>query len=201
MKHELQGMRTSRPGIRKRALFGFRCLEEFSLARYDFYPPFSKAFRVLSRGIDSFVQARPGRSRAVPGRWTVRVELAGLLKVILSEEDCGVLSYMFRRLLSVVPSMFLLSLIVFILIQLPPGDFVDTYAAALAASGKMVNEASLVELRHQYGLDQNLLVQYFHWIAGVLQGDPLFARRAGACREPDWQEYGAYPRALARNHV
>ena len=35
----------------------------------------------------------------------------------------------------------------------------------------MVNEASLVDLRHQYGLDQNLLVQYFHWIAGVLQGD------------------------------
>lgn len=81
------------------------------------------------------------------------------------------LSYMFRRLLSVVPSMFLLSLMVFILIQLPPGDFVDTYAAALAASGKMVDAASMADLRHQYGLDQNLFVQYFHWIAGVLQGD------------------------------
>lgn len=81
------------------------------------------------------------------------------------------LSYIFRRMLSAIPFMFMVSLTVFILIQLPPGDFVDSYAASLSASGEVIDAATLADMRHRFGLDQNIMVQYFHWIAGVVQGD------------------------------
>ncbi len=81
------------------------------------------------------------------------------------------LSYIFRRLLSAIPFMFLVSLTVFILIQLPPGDFVDSWAAMKASSGEVVDPAQMADMRHRYGLDQNIMIQYFHWIIGVLQGD------------------------------
>lgn len=67
--------------------------------------------------------------------------------------------------------MFLVSLTVFVLIQLPPGDFVDSYAASLAASGETVDAAMMEDMRHRFGLDQPLLVQYWNWIWGVMQGD------------------------------
>lgn len=67
--------------------------------------------------------------------------------------------------------MFLVSLTVFILIQLPPGDFVDSYAALVASSGETLTPDQMVELRQRFGLDQPIIVQYFHWIVGVVQGD------------------------------
>ncbi len=74
-------------------------------------------------------------------------------------------------MLSAIPFMFLVSLTVFILIQLPPGDFVDSYAALVASSGETLTPDQMVELRHRFGLDQPLIVQYFHWIWGVMRGD------------------------------
>lgn len=74
-------------------------------------------------------------------------------------------------MLSAIPFMFMVSLTVFILIQLPPGDFVDSYAASLSASGEVIDAATLADMRHRFGLDQNILIQYFHWIAGIVQGD------------------------------
>ena len=67
--------------------------------------------------------------------------------------------------------MFLVSLTVFILIQLPPGDFVDSYAALVASSGETLTPDQMAELRIRFGLDQPLIIQYFHWIIGVVQGD------------------------------
>lgn len=81
------------------------------------------------------------------------------------------LNYIFKRMLSAIPFMFMVSLTVFILIQLPPGDFVDSYAAMVASSGETLSPDQMAELRHRFGLDKPLIVQYFHWIAGVLQGD------------------------------
>lgn len=74
-------------------------------------------------------------------------------------------------MLSAIPFMFLVSLTVFVLIQLPPGDFVDSYAASLAASGETVDAAMMEDMRRRFGLDQPLLVQYWNWIWGVMQGD------------------------------
>lgn len=75
-------------------------------------------------------------------------------------------------MLSAIPFIFMVSLTVFILIQLPPGDFVDSYAASLSASGEVIDAATMADMRHRFGLDQNILAQYFHWIGGiVLHGD------------------------------
>lgn len=76
-----------------------------------------------------------------------------------------------RRLLGMVPFIFLVSVTVFVLIKLPPGDFASNYAAALAASGETVDDTMMAELRHRYGLDQSLPVQYARWIGGVARGD------------------------------
>ena len=76
-----------------------------------------------------------------------------------------------RRLAGMVPFIFLVSITVFVLIKLPPGDFVSNYAASLAASGETVDDSMLAEMRHRYGLDQSWPVQYWHWISGVAQGD------------------------------
>jgi len=76
-----------------------------------------------------------------------------------------------RRLMGMIPFIFLVSITVFVLIKLPPGDFASNYAAALAASGETVDDTMLAELRHRYGLDQPLAVQYLRWISGVVQGE------------------------------
>ena len=81
------------------------------------------------------------------------------------------LNYIFKRLLSAIPFMFMVSLTVFILIQMPPGDFVDSYAAMVASSGETLDPSQMAELRHRFGLDQPIIVQYFYWIVGVVQGD------------------------------
>ncbi len=79
--------------------------------------------------------------------------------------------YIIRRLLYMIPTLFIISIISFMIIQLPPGDFVTSYALSLASSGEEVDMAMLETLRQRYGLDQPMYVQYFKWISGVVQGD------------------------------
>ncbi|MDP5240935.1 ABC transporter permease [Uliginosibacterium sp. 31-16] len=81
------------------------------------------------------------------------------------------LNYIFKRMLSAIPFMFMVSLTVFILIQLPPGDFVDSYAAAAASSGETISPEKMADLRHQFGLDRHILIQYFYWIGGIVTGN------------------------------
>lgn len=82
------------------------------------------------------------------------------------------LIYILRRFLLFIPTFFVISIISFTLIQLPPGDYVTSYALQLASSGQEVNEALLDALRNRYGLDQPFYVQYFKWMKGILlEGD------------------------------
>ena len=81
------------------------------------------------------------------------------------------LAYIIRRILWSIPFLFVVSLIAFALIQAPPGDYITTFAATLAASGDVIDQERLDALRERYGLDQPFLVQYWRWISGVLQGD------------------------------
>jgi peptide/nickel transport system permease protein len=81
------------------------------------------------------------------------------------------LAYVIRRLLWSVPFFFAASLVAFTLIQAPPGDYLTTFAASLAASGDMIDQDRLDALRERYGLDQPFYVQYWRWISGVVQGD------------------------------
>jgi peptide/nickel transport system permease protein len=70
-----------------------------------------------------------------------------------------------------IPSLIVISIVSFIIIQLPPGDYITTYAANLAATGDAEDEAILEALRARYGLDQPIHVQYLKWMGGVVQGD------------------------------
>lgn len=79
--------------------------------------------------------------------------------------------YVVRRLLAMVPTLFLVSIACFIIIQLPPGDFVTSLAAQMAVSGAGADQATMDNLRHQYGLDQPKYVQYIKWVSGFARGD------------------------------
>ncbi len=81
------------------------------------------------------------------------------------------IKYIVRRLLAMIPTLFLISVITFVIIQLPPGDYLTTLTANLAQSGEAADEAVLASLRAQYGLDKPLYVQYWKWISGVVVGD------------------------------
>lgn len=81
------------------------------------------------------------------------------------------LAYVVRRLVWSVPFFFAVSLVAFALIQAPPGDYLTTFAATLAQSGDIVDQARLDALRERFGLDQPFLVQYWKWISGVVRGD------------------------------
>ena len=79
--------------------------------------------------------------------------------------------FIIHRIVYMMMTLWAISLIAFAIIQLPPGDFVTTYVASLTAAGVRIDEAELLSLRQQYGLDGNFLQQYLFWISGILQGD------------------------------
>ena len=81
-------------------------------------------------------------------------------------------AFIVRRLLMLVPFLILVSALSFVVIQLPPGSFIDTYRRNLEAQGGTVNEAQLKALEARYGLDKPVIVQYGVWISNiVLHGD------------------------------
>jgi len=65
----------------------------------------------------------------------------------------------------------LVSVVSFIVIQLPPGDYITSYVAQLTASGTVVSDQEIETLRQQYGLGLPWYQQYFRWIGKMLQGD------------------------------
>jgi len=82
------------------------------------------------------------------------------------------LRYILQRILLFIPTVFVISVVTFVLIQLPPGDYITVYAAQLEASGQEVSEQLLTALRGRYGLDQPFYIQYAKWIGNiVLYGD------------------------------
>jgi peptide/nickel transport system permease protein len=81
------------------------------------------------------------------------------------------LSYLVRRVILAVFTVAAISMLSFVIIQLPPGDYVDSYIAQLAASGSVVSQQEAEALRQQYGLDQPMYVQYLKWMAQVQHGN------------------------------
>jgi len=82
-----------------------------------------------------------------------------------------VIQFIVRRLIIMVPLLIMLSIVCFIVIQLPPGDYLSVYIRALEAGGQVVREDEIARLRTQYGLDQPIYVQYFRWMEGIFRGD------------------------------
>src|SRR3954447_20470311 len=75
------------------------------------------------------------------------------------------LNFLARRIMQIVPTLFFVSLLIFSLQQLLPGD------PALVMAGEERDPAIIEQIRHQYRLDQPIPVQYVYWVKGVLTGD------------------------------
>jgi len=82
-----------------------------------------------------------------------------------------VLAYLLRRLLLALLTCGAISVLAFAIIQLPPGDYITAYVAQMSASGSFVSQQEAEALRHQYGLDRPLYVQYLLWMGMVLRGN------------------------------
>lgn len=78
------------------------------------------------------------------------------------------LTFVSHRLLILVPFLFLVSIISFIVIQLPAGNYVDTYVNVLKMQGGTVSEAQIESIEAMYGLDRSLPVQYGMWITNIV---------------------------------
>lgn len=81
------------------------------------------------------------------------------------------LAYILRRLLIAIGTVWIISVISFVIIQLPPGDYVTSYIAQLMSTGSLVTQEEAENLRAQYGLDQPVYVQYAKWMWLILQGN------------------------------
>ncbi|MEJ2176698.1 MAG: ABC transporter permease [Gammaproteobacteria bacterium] len=79
--------------------------------------------------------------------------------------------YVSKRLLMMIPTLLVISFIIFVIIQLPPGDYLETYIAELESQGESVDPDKIAFLRKEYGLDQPFVIQYFTWISGFVQGN------------------------------
>ena len=79
--------------------------------------------------------------------------------------------YLLRRIIYMMVLLFLLSFVSFVIIQLPPGDYLTTYIATLEARRIPVTEVVLEGLRERYGLGSPLHVQYLKWMGNLLRGD------------------------------
>ena len=85
--------------------------------------------------------------------------------------------YILRRCLSMVPTLAVISVISFILIQLPPGDILTATLRDLEQQGQEVSEERILALRAMYHLDDPLPLQYVRWVGGLLQGDLGYSMR------------------------
>lgn len=82
------------------------------------------------------------------------------------------LRYLVKRLIYMIPTLFGMSIIAFLIIQLPPGDYLTSMIARMTDSGQTVDPAQVALLREVYGFDDPVWVQYWKWISGILfRGD------------------------------
>src|SRR5215813_7247443 len=81
------------------------------------------------------------------------------------------LGYIVRRLLIMIPTLIAISVIIFTIIHLPPGDYFTTYINELQSQGEAVDLQKIAFLKAQYGLDRPLWLQYLYWVGDLLRGD------------------------------
>jgi peptide/nickel transport system permease protein len=81
------------------------------------------------------------------------------------------LAFLIRRIITMIWTLVGISVLVFIIIQLPPGDYLSTYIAEIQAMGERIGDEKIQFLREQYGLDKPMWQQYLVWVTGLLHGD------------------------------
>ncbi|MDC0989972.1 ABC transporter permease, partial [Rhodospirillales bacterium] len=80
-------------------------------------------------------------------------------------------SYFVRRIFTMLATLLVVSALVFIIIQLPEGDYLTSYIAELESQGEAVNPEKIAYLKEEYGLDKPIWLQYVNWVLGIVQGD------------------------------
>ena len=81
------------------------------------------------------------------------------------------LSYIIRRFVYMVILLWVVSIAGFIILELPPGNYLDTYIARLESQGAKVDESAIASLKKQYDLDSPTYVRYFKWVWKLLHGN------------------------------
>ena len=81
------------------------------------------------------------------------------------------LRYLTGRILMMIPTLFVISILVFIIIELPPGDYFESYVQELKILGEPADLAEIAELKARYHFDEPAVIRYFYWVGGMLQGD------------------------------
>ncbi|MBT3915757.1 MAG: ABC transporter permease [Rhodospirillaceae bacterium] len=81
------------------------------------------------------------------------------------------LNYFARRILTMILTLLVVSALVFVIIQLPEGDYLTSYIAELESQGEAVDPQKIAYLKEEFGLDKPVWLQYLSWIGGVVQGD------------------------------
>ncbi|MBP2293906.1 ABC transporter permease [Azospirillum rugosum] len=81
------------------------------------------------------------------------------------------LGYVTRRILIMIPTLLAISAITFVIIQLPPGDYLTSMVNEMQSRGESMDQGRLAMLRETYGLDRPMIEQYALWLAGMLRGD------------------------------
>jgi len=81
------------------------------------------------------------------------------------------LAYLIRRAFLAILTMWAVSVLSFVVIQLPPGDYITSYIAQMSSSGSFVSQQEAEALREQYGLNKPLYIQYIRWMQMVFQGN------------------------------
>jgi peptide/nickel transport system permease protein len=83
---------------------------------------------------------------------------------------CSMFAYITRRIVLAIFTVWAVSVLAFAIIQLPPGDYITSYIAQMASTGSIVSEQEAENLRIQYGLDRPIYIQYYKWMAQIVQG-------------------------------
>ncbi len=81
------------------------------------------------------------------------------------------LRYILWRIAVMIPTLLIISALIFTIIELPPGDYFESYIAELQAAGEGVNVEQIEALRKEYGFDKPPVLRYFQWLAGMFRGD------------------------------
>ena len=95
-------------------------------------------------------------------------ETGGFFEGIASFFRRDLVSYIIKRILAIFPSLLLISFVIFVVIQLPPGDYVSAYIAKLQGQGEQMPPEVIEQLRADFDLDKPFLLQYWSWIKGII---------------------------------
>ncbi|RWX77258.1 ABC transporter permease [Neorhizobium lilium] len=79
--------------------------------------------------------------------------------------------YILWRIMVMIPTLVLISMLIFTIIELPPGDYFESYVEQLKAIGEKADLQEIEDLRARYGFDQPEPIRYLNWVGGMLHGD------------------------------